>query len=363
MKEIITFGEIMGRLSPVDHLRLRQALPGNLYISFAGAEANVAASIALLGGKVSFVSALPDNVIADACVSTLQGLAVGIRDIMRTQDGRLGLYFLETGANQKPSQVIYDREGSSIAITAADKYNWSSIFKEAVWFHTTGITPAISKRAALAVQTAVKEAKANHLTVSFDLNFRKKLWLWDKSITQHELAAKTIRDILPYVDIVIANEEDAKDVLNIQAKDTDVSSGKLSVNKYPQVAEEIISQFGNISKVAITLRESISASHNNWGAMLYDAKQGKVFFSPTRDDRYEPYAIKNIVDRVGAGDSFAAGLIFALTSTELSDTQTALDFATAASCLAHSVPGDFNYSTRKEVESLMYGSGVGRVVR
>jgi len=363
MKKIITFGEIMGRFAPVGNARFRQSMPGTMEITFAGAEANVAASIAMLGGNASFISALPDHTIADACVFTLKGLGVDVQHVLRIPAGRLGLYFLETGANQRPSQVIYDREYSSISMTESDQYPWKSIFKDADWFHTTGITAALSEQAAKAVLTAVREAKENDLMVSCDLNFRKKLWRWDPSCSPRELAEKTMRSLLPYVDVVIANEEDAADVLSIHAPETDVEAGQLSIDKYPSVAQEILHQFDNVSKVAITLRESITASHNNWGAMLYDAKTEQAFFAPVRDGRYQPYAIKNIVDRVGGGDSFAAGLVFALTTDELSDSQTALNFAVAASCLAHSIAGDFNFSSRKEVEALMRGSGSGRVVR
>jgi 2-dehydro-3-deoxygluconokinase len=210
---------------------------------------------------------------------------------------------------------------------------------------------------------AVKEAKTAQLTVSCDLNFRKKLWRWDGSLSPNALAEKTMREILPYVDVVIANEEDASDVLSIRAGDSDVHAGRLEIDRYPEVATKIISQFENVSKVAITLRESVSATHNNWGAMLYGSTEKKAFFAPCRDGDYKPYKITNIVDRVGGGDAFAAGLIFALTTGELSSPQTAISFAAASSCLAHSIPGDFNYSSRSEVEALMRGSGSGRVVR
>ena len=242
-------------------------------------------------------------------------------------------------------------------------YPWDEIFRSADWFHISGITPAISENAAIVVLEAVKKAKKCDLKVSCDLNFRKKLWQWDVSMPPKDLAEKTMRQILPFVDVIIGNEEDASDVLGIKADGTDVQSGKLAIDKYPQVAKKIIEQFPNISKVAITLRESISASHNNWGAMLYDNIEQKPFFAPFKDGRYEPYQIKNIVDRVGGGDSFAAGLIFALTTLELSPPQSAISFAVSASCLAHSIKGDFNFSNRNEVEMLMKGSGSGRVVR
>lgn len=363
MAEIVTFGEIMGRLVPEGFLRIRQAAPGSLDITFAGSEGNVAASLAHLGKDVAYVTALPKHAFADACVANLRGIGVDTSHIIRTDAGRLGLFFVETGANQRPSNVIYDRQGSSICLTAADAYPWENIFTGARWFHISGITPAVSKIAAEASLLAVKQAKAAGATVSCDLNFRKKLWRWDDSLSPRELAQKTMREILPFVDVVIANEEDASDVLGIKAGDTDVYEGKLAIDKYPEVAKQIISQFENISQVAITLRESISATHNNWGAMIYDAAQSKAFFAPLRDSRYQPYQITNIVDRVGGGDSFAGALIFALTTEELSSPETAISFAVAGSCLAHSIKGDFNYSSRAEIEALMKGSGSGRVVR
>ena len=360
---VVTFGEIMGRIYTNGFLRLRQALPGPVNMDFAGAESNVAASISMLGGKAVFVTALPKSLIADACVARLRNVGIDTDFIVRTDRGRLGLYFLEAGANQRPSQVVYDRADSSVSLTPATEYDWQTILKDATWFHTTGITPSLSAIAAETALVAAKAAKKMDIKVSCDLNFRKKLWKWDESMSQKQLAEKTMRGILPYVDVLIANEEDAADVLNIHAEDTDVHAGKLAVDKYPQVARELLSQFKNISRVAITLRESISASHNNWGAMLFDREEDKAFYSPTENDTYKPYEIRNIVDRVGGGDSFGAGLIYAMQTPELSSPQTAVSFAAAASCLAHSIVGDFNYVSRAEVESLMSGSGSGRVVR
>jgi 2-dehydro-3-deoxygluconokinase len=338
-------------------------MPGRIDVTFAGSEANVAAAVVLLGGKASFVTALPKHAIADACLGTLRALGIDTSHVLRSNEGRLGLYFLETGANQRPSQVIYDRSGSTISLTPPDAYAWDRVFKDAAWFHVSGITPAISRLAAEGALAAVQEAKAQDLTVSCDLNFRRKLWRWDPETPPRELAERAVREVLPFVDLVIANEEDAAEVLSIRAQDTDVQAGKLTVDRYPEVARSIVAQFPNVSKVAITLRESISASHNNWGAMLYDAADDRASFAPARAGRYEPYQIRNIVDRVGAGDAFAAGLIYALTTPDLSDSETALSFATAASCLAHSVSGDFNFSSRSEVEALMRGPGAGRVLR
>jgi 2-dehydro-3-deoxygluconokinase len=363
MTRIITFGEIMGRLAPEGVLRFRQCLPGTLQVTFAGAEANVAVSISFLGGQSAFVTALPRNPIAEACVADLRSLGVDTRYILRTDTGRLGLYFLETGANQRASSVTYDRSGSAISITSHDRYPWSEILRDADWLHVTGITPALSKVAADATLHAVREARTANLRVSCDLNFRKALWRWDPSCSPNQLAEKTMREILQYADLVVANEEDAADVLGIRARDTDVHAGKVAVEHYPDVAREIVSQFPNLRNVAITLRESISASYNRWGAMIYDSAERAACFAPAKDGSYVPYEIRNIVDRVGGGDAFAAGLIFAMITPELQSPETAVAFAAAASCLAHSIVGDYNFVTRAEVESLMKGSGSGRVIR
>lgn len=363
MKPIITFGEVMGRFAPEGVLRFRQAAPGPLNLTFGGAEANVAASLAQLGAEARFVTALPQHAIADSCVSVFRGLGVDTSHILRTKEGRLGLYFFENGANQRPSNVIYDRAYSAVSLTPGSGYDWEAILAGAGWLHTTGITPALSKVSADAVRHAVQVAKQEGLTVSCDLNFRKKLWNWEPGMEAKALAEKTMREILPFVDLVIANEEDAADVLGIHAAETNVDSGELAVDQYPDVARKIAAQFPNLRMVAITLRESLSASHNNWGAMLLDVASDQVVFAPLRNGKYEPYQIKNIVDRVGGGDSFGAGLIFALNTPELSAPDQAIAFAVAASCLCHSIGGDINYTSRAEVEALMKGSGSGRVVR
>lgn len=360
---VVGFGEIMGRLNPPGFSRFRQALPGGIEMTFAGAEANVCASIAMLGGDSRYVTALPRHAIADACVDRLRGLGIDCSCIARTAKGRLGLYFVEKGANQRPSVVIYDREASSIAGAEPSTYDWESVFSGADWLHISGITPALSRAAADSAAAAVAAAKHNGCKVSCDLNFRKKLWNWEPGTDARTLAQRTMRGILVDVDVVIANEEDAHDVLGIQAGHTDVDSGRLEIDKYPAVAREIVKQFPKVSKVAITLRESISASHNNWGAMLFDPGEDKAFFAPMRDGSYVPHEIRAIVDRVGGGDAFAAGLIFALNTPELAESQKAVSFAVAASCLAHSVEGDFNFCGRAEVEALMKGSASGRVQR
>jgi 2-dehydro-3-deoxygluconokinase len=363
MKSIVTFGEIMGRLCPPGYKRLRQNLPGPLELTFAGAEANVAASLALLGARAAFVTALPDHALGDACVQTLRGLGVDTSHILRAKQGRLGLYFIEKGANQRPSNVLYDRAHSSISLTPGDQYDWPAIFADARWLHVSGITPALSRIAFEATLAAVRAAKSRGLSVSCDLNFRKKLWQWEPGVKAAELARRCLTGILPHVDVAIANEEDAADVLGIHAEGSDVTGGRLAVDRYPQVAAEIIRQFPNVTQVAITLRESISASHNNWGGMLYDGATRRAFFAPETNGAYAPYEIRDIVDRVGGGDSFAAGLVFALNTPELAAPAPAIRFAVAASCLAHSIEGDFNYSSRAEIEALMGGDASGRVKR
>jgi len=362
MKAVVTFGEIMGRLAPPANIRLRQTRI--FEVTYAGSEANVAVSIANFGGKARYVTALPKNPLGEATLDAVRAVGVDTQFVLRTDEGRLGLYFLETGANQRPSNVIYDRANSAVSITPAEAYDWDAIFNGAAWLHLSGITPALSENAADATLIAAQKAKAADATVSIDLNFRNKLWKWDTNKTNKELAQETMRKILPFVDVVIGNEEDCHDVLGIRAGTTDVHSGSLDTSRYPDVARQVVGQFPNIKKVAITLRESLSATHNNWGAMLYDAALGQPFFAPLdATDNYEPYQIKNIVDRVGGGDSFAGGLIFALTTPPLSKPQTAVKYAVAASCLKHSIKGDFNFSTRAEVEKLMGGAASGRVNR
>lgn len=362
MKKVVTFGEIMARLASPANMRLRQTR--NLEVTYAGAEASVAASICNFGGKARYITALPKHALAEATMDSIRAVGIDTDYILRTDEGRLGLYFLETGANQRPSNVIYDRADSAVSITPPSAYDWEHIFKDAQWLHLSGITPALSKTAAEATLVAAQKAKESGASVSIDLNFRGKLWNWDPNHSAKELAQKTMREILPFIDVVVGNEEDCQDVLGIQAGDTDVHSGILDTSRYPDVARQVVQQFPNVRKVAITLRESISASHNNWGAMLFDAATDAPSFAPLDENgNYKPYQIKNIVDRVGGGDSFAGGLIFALITSELKEPQTAVNYAVAASCLKHSIKGDFNYSTRAEVERLMGGNASGRVVR
>lgn len=353
----------MGRLAPEGFLRLRQAMPGRLDFTFAGAEANVAVSVASLGGQSSFVTALPQNPLSEACLGTLRGLGVDTSHVVLSKEGRFGLYFVETGANQRPSTVIYDREASTIARTPAKNYDWAAILRGAGWLHLSGITPALSAHAAEATRDAARQARELGLTVSCDLNFRKKLWNWRPGTDARTLAREVMATILPFVDVVVGNEEDADDVLGLKAGATDIHAGQLEIERYPEVARQIAARFPNVKRVATTLRESHSASHNNWGALLHDVATDRTYFGPRKDGKYAPYEIKAIVDRVGGGDAFSGALVFALTTPEFAEPQKALDFAVAASCLAHSIKGDFNFVNRAEVEALMGGSASGRVVR
>jgi 2-dehydro-3-deoxygluconokinase len=340
MKKIVSFGEIMLRLAPEGYYRFVQARSfGALY---GGGEANVAISLANFGLDSVYVTKLPGHEIGQAALNTLRQFGVDTSKIVRG-GGRVGIYFLEKGASQRPSKVIYDRAGSSIAAAAAGDFDWDRIFDGASWFHITGITPALGDNLAEISLAAVQAARAGGLTVSCDLNYRKNLW-------SREKAAEVMGRLVKFVDVCIANEEDAADVFGIKAGDTDVNSGKISSEGYQGVARTLAERFG-FKKVAITLRESISANDNNWGAMLYDG--GEYYFS-------KRYPI-HIVDRVGGGDSFAAGLIFGFVQG-LPPGET-LEFAAAASCLKHSVEGDYNLVSVEEVQKLAGGDASGRVQR
>jgi 2-dehydro-3-deoxygluconokinase len=361
---VVTFGEVMIRLAPPGWQRLSQVLPGALEATFGGAEVNVAVSIAAQGGRAAFCTALPDNPLTDAFTQELRRYGVDADLLQRTREGRFGIYVVETGANQRGGTVTYDRAGSSIAITPPEKYDWSKILDGASRFHVTGITPAISANAAQAALAAVRAAEQRQIPVSCDLNFRKKLWTWEPGAKPAALARRVMEELLMHVSLVIANEEDAEQVLGIHASNTNVERGQLDPTGYVEVAGQIAQRFPRVEHVAITLRESMSASHNNWGALLFERKSDRAWFAPTdANGRYHPYEIRNIVDRVGAGDAFGGALLFALDDPKLSAPETALAYAVAASCLKHSIVGDFNNSTRAEIEALMHGGGAGRVQR
>ena len=340
MGRIVTFGEIMLRLAPNDHLRFFQN--DQLEATFGGGEANVAVSLANFGEDVSYVTKVPDNVVGKAAVSTLRYFNVDTNFITYGGD-RLGIYFLEKGASQRGSVCIYDRKGSSISMASKSDFDWNKIFEGADWFHFTGITPALGAGLVEICEDALKAAKSKGLTISCDLNYRKKLW------TKEEAKVAMTR-LVKYVDICIANEEDAKDVFGIELSNSDVTKGKLNNNDYIEVAKKLKEQF-DFKYVAITLRTSISASENKWAGMLYNGK-GAIFS--------KEYDLK-IVDRVGGGDSFGAGLIYSLRNKY--DDKKALEFAVAASALKHSIEGDFNRVSVSEVEKLASGDASGRVQR
>lgn len=338
--KIVTFGEIMLRLAPDDYERIIQT--NRFRATYGGGEANVAVSLAQLGDECWFVTRLPDNALGDAAIRTLSGYGVRVNHIIRGGN-RIGIYFLEPGASIRPSKVIYDRAGSAIAEITTGMLDWAAIFREKDWFHITGITPAISESATAVSLEAVKAAKQVGLRVSCDLNYRKKLWTRDE-------ARAVMSELVRYTDLIIANEEDAADVFGIRAGASDVRAGKLDSAEYRIVAERLAALSG-AGKIAITLRESLSASDNNWSALLFD---GNDFYESRK------YTI-HIVDRVGGGDSFGAGLIHGLISGW--EMQTALEFAVAASALKQTIPGDMNLVKEAEVSAVVRGDVSGRVQR
>ena len=340
MKKAVTFGEIMMRLQTPGYQRFIQA--DSFDMVFGGGEANVAVSLCNFGIDATFVTKLPENPIGNACIASLRKFGVDTSKIARGGE-RLGIYFVEKGASQRASNVVYDRAHSSISTAEASDFNWDEIFDGVEWFHFTGITPALSDSAAQLCLEACKKAKEHGVNISCDLNFRKKLWTSEK-------AGKIMGGLMPYVDVLIANEEDAEKVFGIKASATDITAGELNREGYKDVAKQLVDKFG-FKKVAITLRESISASVNGWSGMLYDGEQ--YCFS-------KKYTI-NIVDRVGGGDSFGGGLIYALMNQY--STEDAINFAVAASCLKHTIEGDMNLVSVDEVTNLMKGDGSGRVQR
>lgn len=338
--KIVTFGEVMLRLAPEGYLRFLQE--PKFGATIGGGEANVAVSLAHFGEKTSFVTKLPNNAIADNMIRILSSYGVQTDDIVRGGD-RVGIYYLEKGASVRPSKVIYDRAHSSIAEAKQEDFDWDKIFDEADWFHFSGITPALSPEMANITLKAVQAAKSKDVIVSCDINYRKKLW-------SKAEAQQVMTKLFKYVDVAIGNEEDCEDVFGIAPSENNINGGKLNKNGYIEVAEKLMKQF-NLQKVAITLRESLSANDNNWSAMLYDGKQ--AYFSNT-------YKL-HIVDRVGGGDSFSAGLIYALRNNM--NCEKSIEFAVSASSLKHTIEGDFNLVTVSEVFDLIKNGGNGRVQR
>ncbi|MCW4019848.1 MAG: sugar kinase [Candidatus Bathyarchaeota archaeon] len=343
-KKVVTFGEIMLRLSPPDFLRFVQARSFDAI--YGGGEANVAIALANFGVPMDYVTRLPPNDVGEACLNYVRQYGVGIDKIVRGGE-RLGIYFLEKGAVQRGSKVIYDRANSALATIEPGMVDWGKVFSDACWFHWTGITPAISRGAAETCLEAAKKAKEMNLTVSCDLNYRRKLWKWGKTPTE------VMTELVKYADVAIGNEEDADKVFGIKAPGVDVLKGEVAAEKYLFVAKKLMEKFPNLKKVAITLRGSVSASHNTWSGVLYDGEN--FYTAPT-------YDITHIVDRVGGGDSFASGLIYGLLNFG-DDPQKVLNFAVAASCLKHTIIGDSNIVSVAEVEKIMSGIVSGRVSR
>jgi 2-dehydro-3-deoxygluconokinase len=342
-QKVVTFGEIMLRLATPGYLRFHQA--DVLEATFGGGEANVAVSLANYGMPVTYVTKLPGNDMGDAAVKTLRKYNVDTGEILFGGE-RIGIYFLETGAVTRGSKVVYDRAHSALAEIRKGEVNWENILKDAGWFHWTGITPAISQGAADVCLEAIEVANRLGVTVSCDLNYRKNLWNYGKT------AGEVMPELVKGVDIILGNEEDAEKVFGIRAAETDVTKGIVEADAYREVASELMKRFPKAKKVIITLRGSINANHNTWSGVLWNGKQ--LLKAPT-------YDITHIVDRVGGGDSFMGGLIYGLQKYQ--DDQKALNFAAAASCLKHTIQGDFNLVTAGEVEKLMQGDASGRVSR
>ncbi len=363
-KIVAAFGEVMLRLSPAGKLRFTQALPGSLLATYGGGEANVCASIAIMGGNSRFLTSLPDNVLGTSCAAEQRGLGTDVSHILYSKKGRMGVYYAESGAAQRGSNVVYDREYSTISMLAPEEYDFDAMLCGVSHLHVTGITPALSENAYLSTLAIVKKASEQGIRVSCDLNFRKKLWKWGSGISAKELAGKCMKEIVSYADVIIGNEADAADVFGIASEGSNVDDGKINIKGYGEVARKLCAMFPKASLVAITLRESYSADHNNWGGMLYDKSTDTEHFAPlAADGTYQPYEIRDIVDRIGGGDSFCAGLIYALTYDEFSKPADAIRYAVAASCLKHTIHGDYNYTTKDEVISLMNGNTSGRVKR
>jgi len=344
MKRCVTFGEIMLRLSPPGFERFLQT--SSFEARYGGAEANVAASLSGYGIPVTFISRVPNNELGSGAIQTLRALGIDTRFIQRGGE-RLGIYFLETGASARASKVLYDRAYSGMASVTPGMINWKEVFTGADWFHWTGITPAISETAALTIKEALEAASHHNLNISVDLNYRKRLWQWGKT------PKEVMSDLVSYCDVIVGNEEDAQKVFEIHPEGVEIRSGYLDASAYESVGRQLMSHFPRCQRAVITLRSSISASHNSWSGVLWDGIQ--LLHGPS-------YDITPIVDRVGGGDAFVGGLIYGLLTFD-GDNQKSLNFGIAASCLKHTIPGDFNLVTVTEVQKLLSGDASGRVSR
>lgn len=359
MKPTLFFGELMARFSPPGALRFGQAMPGVMDVTFAGAEANAAVAFTRLGGAARWVSAMPHGPLAEAALALLRGVGVGLEHVERRDSGRLGIYFVEAGAGPRGGNVIYDREGSTFAQVGAEAYRWRTIVEGATWFHTSGVSGGVSVAAAEALLAGVQAARDAGLTVSCDLNFRRKLWRWKAGVPAENLFQQTMAAVLALTDVIIGNPQDLATVLGEPRSDDGGAGGGAGCEA---LAERAARRFPQAKYIAITLRRCHSASRHDWGALLYSVNGQCSYWSPQAQSRYTPFEIDPIIDRVGTGDVFAGAMILALQSKP-TEPQEALDFATAASCLAHTECGDFFQGTRAEVEALLRGESGGQVSR
>lgn len=345
---LVGLGEVMARLTVPGRGRFGQAVPGMWQMSLAGAELNVAVGYVQLGGEAAFVTALPKQGIADGVLAEIRGLGVETGQVVRSAEGRLGLFFLEAGSGHRAAQVIYDREGSVFSRVGPGSYDWDGVFAGAGRLHLSGVTPAISRNAAEVAMRAVEEAGVRGVTVSFDMNFRRRLWQWGQGKGAEELAAETVRGLMPGVELFIGGVDDVAMLTG------EPEAGRAG---HAAAARLLVERWPNVKRVAMTMRESVTATRQRLGGMLYEAERDVVTMGPVT------YEMTEIADRLGGGDAFAAGLLTALDDPELREAEKAVAFAVAASCLAHTVPGDFALVCRGEVETLMRGGGGGRVVR
>lgn len=343
MSRVVTFGEIMLRVATPGFARFQQAMPGAVNATFAGAEASIAVSLAHLGIDAAFVTSLPAHAIADACLADLRRLGVETKHILRTPEGRLGIYFLEHGVNQRGGNVIYDRDGSAVAVTPASAYDWNAIFTGCEWFVISGITPAISRNASDVALFAVQEARRRGIHVVCDMNYRTKLWRWEPPLDARALATRTMRELLRHVTVFVGGISDATAMLGI-AFDGDLK----------RLAQQIVAEFPHLTHAAFTLRDGSTSAAQCFSGALYETASDTLHTAPS-------YTITQVVDRLGAGDAFTAGLVFSFLQNAAAASSVA--FATAAGCLAHSIEGDYHLSTRTEIEAVMQGDGGGRVSR
>ncbi len=359
----LTFGEIMLRLGPPGNKAFCQALPGRLEACFGGAEANAAVVISALGGEASFATVLPEGPIGDACLSALRSRNVGIDSIRRLKDSRMGIYFLEQGACSRPSRVIYDREHSAFALSGKGAVDWDKAMEGTGVFHVSGISPAVSRKACELTVQGLENAKKKGITISVDLNFRSKLWKWDKEKKPEVLARETMTRIVSKADILFGNEEDAQKVFGMKTKGLDLATGSLDPGEYERLVMELSRRFSGLKYIALSLRYSMDASRNLWGGLLYDVGSEVIHFHPAKEGGgFLPMEISSIVDRVGAGDAFAGGILFGLWHMRYLPAK-ALAVGVSAGALAHTFPGDWFYSNLDQVEALASGITSARIQR